>query len=410
MPKVLIGAAHTLENPGEVFGDFREADLTRKLLSLVLPVLDTHKIEYKAVPLDLPLMQRIDWINATGYSEENGDVFIELHINDGGKRGVEAWFKGSASADNKSQILAQTISENICKITGYTNQGAKSEYDHELGSLLILNQTNVIGTALETLYIDNEEDIKIIKDDKKFGELATAIADSIKKYLDNTPKTATLAPQNNIDVNKTPSPTTPYTPPTFQMPKIPASSPNSFGAPGAFGGSNFGGGTFGGGNKATLMDRDQRKEMINKVYKKILGKDPSQTDLNTYLNMGSTEEELTKKLLDSKDFTDMHTDAKDAKELRINIKKLESEIAELKSKVEDTSKLQKNLTDLLKHKNDLIKKLNGELVNRGIILKGQYIDVNTEIKAPVKTVSAKPMQKSSSKNMTQRLIDRFSKG
>ena len=144
MARLLISAAHTMENPGAVFQDLREADLTRKLLVLCLPLLDAKKIEYKAVPLDLPLPQRIEWINNTGYSEAQGDIFFEIHINDGGKRGIEGWHKGNSSPTNRSQRFTKTLVDNICKVTSYQNQGAKSEYEHELTSLLILNSTNPI--------------------------------------------------------------------------------------------------------------------------------------------------------------------------------------------------------------------------------------------------------------------------
>ncbi len=167
MPRLLISAAHTLESPGVVVENLKEADLTRSILKKIVTHLDSTEVEYKAVPLDLPLMQRINWINSQEYSEEKGDLFVEIHINDGGKRGFEFWYSGSAGSDNNSQKLAEYLIENLSKKTGYESQGAKSEHDHEIGSLLILNQTHPIAAALELLYIDNEEDQKILRDESK---------------------------------------------------------------------------------------------------------------------------------------------------------------------------------------------------------------------------------------------------
>jgi len=197
MPKVLISAAHTLENPGEIFGDLKEALLTRNILQKVITALEKTNVDFKPVPLDLALIDRIEWINNTGFAEENGDVFIEIHINDGGKRGLEGWYKGSFSKENKSQILTETIINKISEKTKYQIQGIRSEYEHELGSLLILNQIKPTGTAIECLYIDNPEDIKILKDENKLQELANAIASAIEEYVKNPPTLSKLSePQN----------------------------------------------------------------------------------------------------------------------------------------------------------------------------------------------------------------------
>jgi N-acetylmuramoyl-L-alanine amidase len=88
-PRLVVSAAHTSASPGAIFKDLREFDLTRKILDKLLPHLTKEKIEHKAVPADLNLLKRIDWINDTGYTEENGDLFLEIHINDGNKRGLE---------------------------------------------------------------------------------------------------------------------------------------------------------------------------------------------------------------------------------------------------------------------------------------------------------------------------------
>ncbi|MEO6729038.1 MAG: N-acetylmuramoyl-L-alanine amidase, partial [Candidatus Dojkabacteria bacterium] len=253
MARILVSAAHTLESPGAINGDLREADLTRKILKKVIPHLEKTGVEFKAVPLDLPLLQRIDWINDTGYTEAQGDLFLEIHINDGGKRGIEGWFKGSAGPDNRSQKLATKVSEEVCKATGYQNQGSKSEFDHELGSLLILNQINPTGVAIEFLFIDEPNDIAILKDDAKLDDLAKLIADSMSDFAKND-KTKP-AEQSATEV----TPSEPKAP-LFPMPKMPSTlggMGGSFPAPKTMGAS------LGGGNKGgALMDRDERKEMI----------------------------------------------------------------------------------------------------------------------------------------------------
>jgi hypothetical protein len=377
MARVLISAAHTLKNPGEVFRDLREADITRNIVKKVLPYLEKKNIEFQAVPLDLDLMQRIEWINATGYTEENGDIFIEIHVNDGGKRGVEGWFKGNPAPDNKSQKLTETIVENICKINGFEKQGVRSEYEHELGTLLILNQTKTISTAVECLYIDNEEDIKIIKDENKLDKLAESIAESINIYITTNKSTVTsvtsttTATQSNI----TPVPPTPFQGNTTAPGGFP-----SFGGGfnkgmglGGFGGGMGGNQPLGNKSSSMMMDREERKSMITKVYQKILGKDPIPNDLNTHLNAGVTEEQLTQKLLESKDYEEMKENAKQYNELKSQKQKIEGDVEVLKTRIKDLERILANLNNLLGHKNQTIESLRRELVKHNIIGEGQVL-------------------------------------
>jgi len=364
MARILVSAAHTMESPGAINGDLREADLTRKILKKVVPHLEKTGVEFKAVPLDLPLLQRIDWINDTGYSEAQGDIFLEIHINDGGKRGVEGWFKGSASPENRSQKLAVKVSEEVCKSTGYQNQGAKSEFDHELGSLLILNQINPTGVAIEFLYIDQDEDITILRDDTKLDDLAKIIAESLADFA-KTDKTKPAEQSADVSVPKTP---------LFPMPKMPGSSPS---LPSGLGGGfpnipkpSFGGSSSG-SKSNNLMDREERKEMIKKTYQKILGKEPNQNDLNFNLNTAVSEEDLTKKLLEGEEHKEMVKEASEVKDLRSKATKAESELATVTGSISDMKEMIGSLNKLLDQKNKYIAQLHGELERNNLIKKGE---------------------------------------
>ncbi|MEP7103878.1 MAG: N-acetylmuramoyl-L-alanine amidase [Candidatus Dojkabacteria bacterium] len=368
MARILVSAAHTLESPGAINGDLREADLTRNILKKVIPHLEKTGVEFKAVPLDLPLLQRIDWINETGFSEASGDIFLEIHINDGNKRGIEAWFKGSGSEDNKSQKLATKVADEVCKKTNYQNQGTKSEFDHDLGSLLILNQINPTGVAIEFLYIDNEEDIKILKDDAKLDELAKLIADSMADFAKND-KTKPAETTTETKVKS----------PLFPMNDKPMTTPPSA-LSGGFGSGfpSMGATPSSPASKTnTLMDRGERTEMIKKIYKKILGKEPNQNDLNFNLNTAVSEEDLTKKLLESKEFEEMVKDAAEAKELRTKATKAESELATISGSIADMKDMAAGLNRLLEQKNKYIGQLHGELERNNLIKKGERFNSGT---------------------------------
>ncbi len=366
MPRALISAAHTLMVPGQIFQDLREADLTRKIVNKMVPHLEKTGITFQAVPLDLILTDRIEWINNSGYSEDTDDILVEIHVNDGGKRGIEGWFSEEANPGNRSQILADYLLKEVCTATGYTNQTAKSELQHELTSLVILNQTNTISVALECLYIDNPEDIAILKDDKKLDDLAKALAEAIAKYIksDSSKKPANAKPKAKPD-------------PVFS-PKPPFGGlPSLGGLGGGFGSPSASSTSPSSGSSNLMMDREQRKKMINDTYTKILGKEPNANDLNQNLNTGVSEEQLIKKLVDSKDFETMVKDAKDAKDLRNKSTQMEADVARLQAESNDLKAINANLNRLLQHKNMTITKMQQEMVSRGVLKPGEFFDLGS---------------------------------
>lgn len=361
MPRVILGAAHTLMQPGEVYKDLREADITRKMLSLAVPHLEKSGIEFKTVPLDLPLLQRIDWINKAGYTEEENDIFIELHVNDGGKRGVETWYQGDPSEFNKSQRLAEFFIDEFCAKMSFTSQEAKSEHDHELTSLLILNQTKPIAIAAELLYIDNEEDIKILKDEKKLDDMMKTLVDVIKEFFEdlksNPPKAdpnkKTVAGVGNFG----------NLPKFDNLPSLSGSSSSSNSSD-----SN--------GNKKSplLMDREERKKMITDVYKKILGEEPSQADLNKHLNLAVAEDQLIDELINGEKHKKIVEDAKKLSKVQEEHDNKDLQVKQQASELNDLKAMLDNLNKLLAHKNQAIQYMQNELVRNGVVVKGEYFD------------------------------------
>ncbi|MCA9381396.1 N-acetylmuramoyl-L-alanine amidase [Candidatus Dojkabacteria bacterium] len=361
-PRLVISAAHTSMSPGSIYKDLREFDLTRKILEKCVKHLKEQNIEHSAVPVDLQLLDRIDWINKTGYTEEKGDVFIEVHVNDGGKRGIEGWYAGKDEEKNNAKKFAEIVQDELIDKSKYESQGVHSEFDHELGSLLILNQTNPISAAFELLYIDNEEDYKILKDEAKLDELAKTFVLAIKKYIDNPP---TLFKVEKKKGNN-PFGAIGSSFPNFNNPF--AKNDDPFAMEEEDDSSDDGDGM--------MMDRDQRKTMIIDNYKKLLGKEPSQPDLNQYLNTGISKDKLIKKIIESPDHEKLVKDAEDAEELRTKTGKMEAELKQLQARVKDMHAMQEHLKKLLQHKDIQIKQMQDALVKKGVIRNGEYFDPN----------------------------------
>ncbi len=384
MARVLISAGHTIMDPGAIFKDMREADLTRKIAPKVIPFLEDAGIEVQGVPLDLPLWQRLEWINNTGYTEEDGDILIEIHVNDsdGSKRGIEAWYKGKGG--NPSQKLAKAVIDSMVK-DGYESQGIKSEFEHELGSLTFLNRPKPTALLLETLYMDNPEDSKLLKDDSELENLAKSVAKGILAFLgkdlngddlaeSDKPKYDDLKEYSVSKDKATDSdndddgffsglgglfgssknddkPVTSPTPAPKPQPQ-PTAKPNFGGMPKPPGVAGFGtnsGASNGGGNM--MMDRQQRREMIETTYVKILGRKPSQSDLNFFLNQGINEADLLKKMMESQEHADIVKAKQSHEELKEDYKKIEDKVKRMEATIRDQKEMMDQLNRSVMHKN-----------------------------------------------------------
>lgn len=403
MARVIVSAGHTDELPGTVVGDLREVDIARKLAKLVVSNLRTNGVITLSVPYNLTVEQRIKWVNTTGYKKESGDVFIELHSNKGGKSGVEAWYFNTENKANKR--FAETLLTTIENKTGLKSQGAKDQKDHEIGEIKILKDIFPYSTLLECLYLDNKKDQEFLKSDEKLGLLAGAIANGICAYIGVEYKTQAEVSELKMrklsfdkkDNNKQ-QPAQPKISPAPKQPAVgPAPAPKSTApapqkapsmpAPSAvsdFKGfdnnsfdpigddtaaSDFGSGAsafsgfnaptpsgFGGANKPA-MTRDERKDMVKKWYQKGFGKDPEQSDLNYFLNIGISEEQMLKRILESQDHLDQMQKAAKFDEVNDKYEELKVKAQDFEKKLVDQREIMEKLNSLLLQKNAALAEL-----------------------------------------------------
>lgn len=385
MPRIIVSAGHTNRDPGTIVDGVREVDLTRKIAKAVTKELRQEHIITLAVPPDLDLARRIEWINQTGYTSSNNDISIEIHINDGNKQGIEGWYQADTP---NSKELTEYVLQTVSKDLSWTNQGAKSEYSHPFGSLAFLHNTNPIASLVECGYLDNENDRKFLSEEENITKLAKAIASGILSYIKKEDKTngeTTNSNQGNdtkgtnIDVSNTQTPSanqassninqfnptagtqtsdsgmglrrsSPPTsfPTTSPTPYTPPASQNKF--------SSFGnqGGTAPGSNNSTYMNRDDRKEMIQTNYIKILGREPTQSDLNYFLNTGITEDKLIEKMINSQEHADLVKSRQEVIKTKKQFVDQKNELLSLRAQVNDQKGIIKNLNSLLMQKNKAI--------------------------------------------------------
>lgn len=389
MPRVIISSGHTQDSPGSQANELSEYDLARNIAKKIVPHLRQHGIITLSVPPNLELEKRLEWINKTGYDETTNDVAIEIHINEGGKRGIEVWHEGDGG--NKSKILSEFIAKATSKEASLPNQGNRSEYTHEFGSISFLHDVNAITSLIECCYIDNEEDARFLKNEKNLEKLAVGITKGILDYYDidfqenestvaepstdstnkpeiKEPKPApsTQAPTPTPVPTSTPRPQLPTTPvPSMQnIPSAPAPQmPPMSGIPSY---NNSFGNSFGGPQAPfappqPMMSREERKDMISKQYVKILGREPNQNDLNYFLNIGIQESDLIKKMVDSQEHADLVKARQEVIQTKEKFNTQQAELLQLRASVNDQQNIIRNLHALIAQKNHAISHMQQQL-------------------------------------------------
>jgi hypothetical protein len=181
MARVIISTGHTSDNPGVISFALREYDLARKIGKFALKYIRKAGIISLATPPNLDLAQRIEWINNTGYNAGSNDIAIEIHINDGGRRGIEGWF--GQDGNNPSEKLTKDVVNSICQDLGLSSQGVKSEFQHEMGSIAFIHEVAPIGSIVECCYIDNPEDAAILSNDFDLERIGRGIAKGVINYF-----------------------------------------------------------------------------------------------------------------------------------------------------------------------------------------------------------------------------------
>ena len=351
MARIIISSGHTQNDPGAIAGDLREVDLTRKIAGLITNKLRNKGIITLSVPPELDLLQRIDWINKTGYSEETDDLCIEIHVNDGGKTGLEGWYK--EKGENKSKQLVDKILDSACQNTNLENQGTHSEYDHPLKTLAFLHNTKPTSALIECLYIDNPVDQEFLRDEKKLELLAQGIVNGLLEFLGisdlkdkNVPDNQVPKPQSTAPPVTTP--TTPYSPTPTQT------APSAFPAPyppiSGYGTGNVYG-------KTQPLSVDDKKKVIQDKYQQILGRKVNDQDLNYFTNLGLTEEQMIKRLVESQEHADLVKDSQEYKKIKPEYDQLKIDTEKLKSQKADQEELIKKQNELIDQKNRSIQEL-----------------------------------------------------
>lgn len=352
MSRVIV--ANTDADPSSLAGKV-STKIPRKLRESGIIVL--------SAPPKLTGKKLADWVNTTGYKAELGDIYLEITAREA-KKPRQAIFYASQFGNQGKQVaksISSAFSEQKFKLIANNREFLASlepigvnlafdldENQRQEDSIAEL-VTNIVAGVNETLGVQTVTDSSRDNDEEK--EKKNQEPD--QKPVKPKPGPELKTPQLKTTPPKKPTALPQFTPPSFNPPSFDAPSfdaPN-FNPPNLGVGNSIGSNSNSPGNAPKQLSRDERKKMVQENYKKAFGKEPEQSDLNYFLNIGISEEQLLKRILESQDHVDLIADAKKYRELKQIHDKLEQKAQDLETKLKDQREVLEKLNALLLQKN-----------------------------------------------------------
>ena len=174
MARILVNAGHAVNGTdyGACGNGLREAEVNKKIAIKLCELLmnDNHSVTYFQQTKSVNDVWQFE--NKSGY-----DITISVHCNsfNSSSQGHEVLYYPTPS---NGQKLAQAIQTELVKTVGLRDRGVKPRKD-----LCVLTYTKSIAVIVETAFISNPNEAKILKEKPEL--FARAIADGVKNYLKN---------------------------------------------------------------------------------------------------------------------------------------------------------------------------------------------------------------------------------
>ncbi len=154
-------------------GKYQEFRIAREIAKYAADYLGCELMNYDG---NLYLTERIRAVNKADY-----DFIAEIHLNAGGGKGTECFYYNGSPTGLK---VSQAVTEAISKELSVRNRGAKVRLNKSgKDYFAIIRDTKPTAILVETVFIDNDDELKLIitaDGQKRCGE---AIGRALEKSL-----------------------------------------------------------------------------------------------------------------------------------------------------------------------------------------------------------------------------------
>ena len=190
--KVILDPGHGAYDVGTNRQELKEKDITLKIAKYAVNDLIYNGCDVvltrdkDIVPRNAKNSKEDVRARAAIANEENGDLFISIHVNDftdNVQKGITTYY----FCPNNFQLeerkkLAKLVQEQLIKDDGWKDRGIKSE------NFGVLRTTNMPSILIECGYISNQEDRDRLTNDKMLRNIAYNLSEGVIDYLKTIPK------------------------------------------------------------------------------------------------------------------------------------------------------------------------------------------------------------------------------
>lgn len=154
-------------------GKYEEFKIAREIAKYAADYLGCSLMNYEG---NLYLTERIKAVNRTDY-----DFIAEIHLNAGGGKGTEVYYYNGSPTGRKA---AGAVSAEIAKEFTVPDRGAKVRTGKNgKDYFAIIRDTKPTAILVETLFIDNDAELTMLKTDEGRKRCGRAIGKGLEKSL-----------------------------------------------------------------------------------------------------------------------------------------------------------------------------------------------------------------------------------
>jgi len=143
----------------------------------------------RATDMDVKLSARPGLAN-----DNNADLFVSIHVDD---CGIPNTGTGSTAyyhmEDESSHALAHAIIEHVGRVTGLMSRGSRSDRIMYSTGFAVLRYSTMPAVLVEMAYINNDKDRKKLLTDEFQQNVAEAIMEGIRSYVEGGSSSGTAA-------------------------------------------------------------------------------------------------------------------------------------------------------------------------------------------------------------------------
>jgi ACT domain-containing protein len=108
---------------------------------------------------------------------------------------------------------------------------------------------------------------------------------------------------------------------------------------------------------AGTMSREDRKKMVQEKYQQVLGRKVSDQDTNYFVNLGLSEDQMIRRIVESQEHADLVSAAQEYQKIKPEYDKLKTDVQRLGVQLKDKESLLSKQNDLIAQKNKSIHNL-----------------------------------------------------